>query len=144
MLSATRNENNCSKKSQKITLNLRLFLAIFLWTIFISYRREHAKSFWHQNNVRNVFSNIKLPLGYNIMTLEDVLARIWKEIVKQKKMLKKCKTWQYVPFWAGYCKPSMVWVMVRFTLVCLDFGSTNLCSSDNFLLKNFWIFEWFE
>ena len=31
------------------------------------------KLFFYQTNVRNVFRNIKLPLGYNMVTLEDVL-----------------------------------------------------------------------
>ena len=31
------------------------------------------KWFDHQTNARNVFRNIKLPLGYNIMTVEDDL-----------------------------------------------------------------------
>ena len=44
--------------------------------------RARKIDFFHQNNVRNVFSNIELPLGYNIMTLEYVLERIWKEIAK--------------------------------------------------------------
>ena len=47
------------------------------------------KWFFHQNNVRNLFSNIELPLGYNIMTLEYVLERTWKEIAKNMYVKKE-------------------------------------------------------
>ena len=46
-----------------------------------------------------MFSNIELPLGYNIMTLEYVLERMWKEI--EKNMWKKLKTMQFSPFLGG-------------------------------------------
>ena len=37
-----------------------------------------------------MFGNIELPLGYNIMTLEYVLERTWKEIAKNIHV----KKWQ--------------------------------------------------
>ena len=43
---------------------------------------QHEKIIYHQNNVRNVFSNIELPLGYNIITLEHVLERMWRKSKK--------------------------------------------------------------
>ena len=62
--------------------------------------RARKNDFFHQNNVRNVFSNIELPLGYNIMTLEYVLERTWKEIAKN--MWKKSKIGQIRHFLGGY------------------------------------------
>ena len=86
-------------KNAPKNINFGCFLAIFQWTIFISCRWEHAKMIFHQNNVRNVFSNIELPLGYNIMTLEYVLERTWKEIAKN--MWKKFKVPHFRHFFFG-------------------------------------------
>ena len=46
-----------------------------------------------------MFSNIEIPLGYNIMTLEYVLERIWKEIAKN--IWKKFKFHHFRHFFWG-------------------------------------------
>ena len=81
-----------------------VFRGVFWWFFSEQFSYLVAQStqnwFFHQNNVRNVFSNIELPLGYNIMTLEYVLERIWKEIAKNK--WKKSKISQIRHFFRGF------------------------------------------
>ena len=64
--------------------------------------RARKNDFFPKNNVRNVFSNIELPLGYNIMNLEYVLERIWKEIAKN--MWKKSKI-RHIRHFLGGTRP---------------------------------------
>ena len=99
VLWATRYEN-CSLKNHQKTPQI---WGVFWWFFSEQFSYLVAQStqnwFFHQNNVRNVFSNIELPLGYNIMTLEYVLERIWKEIAKN--MWKKSKIPQIRHFLGG-------------------------------------------
>ena len=57
------------------------------------------KSFYHQTNVRNVFRNIEMPLGYNIMIIEDDLGFSYPDA--QKKCAKVHKN---VTFLGGVSK----------------------------------------
>ena len=60
-----------------------MFFGVFLVNNFnFLSLRARKNDFFTEKNVRNLFSNIELPLGYNIMTLEYVLDRTWKEIAK--------------------------------------------------------------
>ena len=78
-----------TKKRQKTPRILGVFWRFISEQFWYFVAESTQKSFFHQNDVRNVFSNIELTLGYNIMTLEYVLERIWKEI--SKNMWKKGK-----------------------------------------------------
>ena len=51
----------------------RDFRRFFETTILFFSAAGTEKSFYHQTNVRNVFRNIELPLGYNIITVEGDL-----------------------------------------------------------------------
>ena len=92
-----------------------------IWDVFWRFFNEQfsylvaestQKWFFHQNNVRNVFSNIELPLGYNIMTLEYVLERTWKEIAKN--MWKKSKIPQIRHFLGGGSWNSSIDIYLKF------------------------------
>ena len=48
-----------------------------------------------------MFSNIELPLGYNIMTLEYVFERTWKEIAKKTNEKWQSRT-NMALFWGGF------------------------------------------
>ena len=75
MLLATRYEN-CSLKNRQKHPKFEIFFGDFSVNNFhILSLRARKNDFFHRNNVRNVFSNIELPLGHNIMTLEYVLER---------------------------------------------------------------------
>ena len=57
-------------------------------------------------NVRNVFRNIELCLGCNIMTLEHVLGLMWREIAKNVwKKFQKVQNRHF--FWEGVWISSM-------------------------------------
>ena len=101
VLLATRYENCSLKNRQKTTQNLGCFWRFFSEQFSYLVAESTQKWFFHQNNVKNVFSNIELPLGYNIMILEYVLERTWKEIAKI--MLKKSKIphIRHFFFWGG-------------------------------------------
>ena len=89
-----------TKKHQKTRQIWGVFWRFFSEQFSYLVAESTQKWFFHQNNVRNVFSNIELPLGYNIMTFEYVLERIWKEIAKNK--WKKSKISQIRHFFRGF------------------------------------------
>ena len=93
VLWATRYENYSLKNRQKTPQNWGVFWRFFSEQFAYLVAESTQKWFFHQNNNRNVFSNIELPLGYNIMTLEYVLERIWKEIAKNMNK-KKSNMWK--------------------------------------------------
>ena len=62
--------------------NFGVFFGDFLVNNFdILSLRARKNNFFQQNNVRNVFSNIELPLGYNIVNLDYVHSNTWCEVM---------------------------------------------------------------
>ena len=61
--------------------------------------QRSKKSFSTKTKVRNVFRDINLPLGHNIMTLRDVLLHLGR--VKQKLSVKKTQNTTYEPLFGG-------------------------------------------
>ena len=117
MLWTTRYENFSLKNHQKTPQILGVLWWFFSEQFSYLVAQSTQNWFFHQNNVRNVFSNIELPLGYNIMTLEYVLERIWKEIAKKwKNILKKSKIAQIKHFFGGVSCNSSIFEMAPFDL----------------------------
>ena len=112
VLSATSYENCLLKNAKKKSQNWGFFWRFFSEQFSYLVAESTQKWFFHQNNVRNVFSNIELPFGYNIMTLEYVLERTWKEIAKN--MWKKFKFHHFQHFFGGGCCNSSMATFLKY------------------------------
>ena len=63
----------CAQKRKIDTSKNRDFGRFLKQQFYFCSAAGTKKLFFHQTNVRNVFRNIELALGYNIVTLEHVL-----------------------------------------------------------------------
>ena len=95
----TRHPNGSQKNRQKTPKIWGVFWRFFCQPFGFPVAESAQKWFYQWNNVKNVFSNIELPLGYNIMTLEYVLERTGKEIAQNT--WKKSKIPQIWHFFLG-------------------------------------------